>query len=406
MHKKKGFNSTALQTLQPDNLHAHVNPIYATSTFSFETAEDGMQKFAGEKPGHIYTRWSNPNFEEVEQKIAALEAYGLYDDAGKPLQLKALLHSSGQAAMSTLFLSTLSQGDAVLSHHSLYGGTHEFLHKILGEAGIQCIIVDMQNTAEVEAALTTHKNIRLIHVETPANPTLQCISLEQITIIARQFKVKVSVDNTTCTPYLQQPFACAGVDFVFHSTTKFLNGHGTAIGGILLGRDIEFMRTKATKWHRLLGGNSNAFDAYLLNQGIKTLGLRMNQHCKNAAELANYLHNHPKVEKVNYTGLATHPQHSLACQQMKLHGALLSFEIKGGVQAGKQFINALQLCVKAVSFGTLDTLISHPASMSHFGLTDAERAQFHITPGLLRVSVGLEDIEDIIADFEQAFATV
>ncbi|TAE62124.1 MAG: aminotransferase class I/II-fold pyridoxal phosphate-dependent enzyme [Bacteroidetes bacterium] len=407
MQKKQlGFNTTALQTLQPDGLHAHVNPIYATSTFSFSDADDGMQKFAGEKPGHIYTRWSNPNFAEVEQKIAALEAFGLQTADGQPLELKALLHSSGQAAMSTLFLSTLSQGDAVLSHQSLYGGTHEFLHKILAEAGIEAIIIDMQIPGAVEAALQKHQHIKLIHIETPANPTLQCISLQEIGLLAQQYQVKVSVDNTTCTPYLQQPFAYPGIDFVFHSTTKFLNGHGTAIGGILLGKDTTFMRTKATKWHRLLGGNSNAFDAYLLNQGIKTLGLRMNQHCKNAAVLAQYLHTHPLVEKVNYTGLPSHPQHTLASQQMKQHGALLSFEIKGGLPAGKKFINGLQLCVKAVSFGTLDTLISHPASMSHFGLTQAERDLFHITPGLLRVSVGLEDIEDILTDFEQAFAQV
>jgi len=192
------------------------------------------------------------------------------------------------------------------------------------------------------------------------------------------------------------------VDFVFHSTTKFLNGHGTAIGGVLLGRDLEFMRTKGWKWHALLGGNSNPCDAFLLTQGMKTLELRMERHCDNAMKVAEYLAKHPAVAHVNYNGLPSHPDHAVTKKQMRHAGALMSYELKGGLDAGRRFIDALQMCVRAVSLGTVDTLVSHPATMSHFGLKPEERKQFDITDGLIRMSVGIENIEDILADLEQA----
>jgi methionine-gamma-lyase len=211
----------------------------------------------------------------------------------------------------------------------------------------------------------------------------------------------VAVDNTFATPYLQQPFKY-GVDFVVHSTTKFLNGHGTAIGGALVGRDIELMNTKLEKVHRLLGGNSNSFEAFLLTQGMKTLEVRMERHCANAMKVAEFLEQHKAISKVNYLGLPSHPDHQTSLKQMKHPGPMLSFEMKGGLEAGKKFINKLQMCVRAVSLGSCDSLLSHPASMTHYGVPKADREKYGITDGLIRMSVGIENIEDILADLEQA----
>lgn len=400
----QGWSSTAIHGgHEPDPNSAHVTPIYATSTFVFDTAEEGMDRFASIDKEKVYSRWGNPTFKECEQKIAALEAFGLMDENGAPLQLKALLHASGQAAMATLFFSTLQAGDKVLSHHSLYGGTYELLTKVLANSGIEPIIEDLHDLNKAEDWLRNDPAIKMIHIETPANPTIQCVDLEELTALAKRYNKIVSVDNTFATPYLQQPFRY-GVDFVFHSTTKFLNGHGTAIGGVLLGRDIHFMKTKAWKWHALLGGNANPFDAYLLTQGIKTLELRMERHCHNAMEVAHFLDSHPAIAHVNYTGLPSHPDYYISAKQMKHPGPMMSFELKGGLDAGKAFINNLQLCTRAVSLGTLDTLVSHPASMSHAGVSREDRLLFGITDGLIRMSVGIENVEDILTDLAQALS--
>lgn len=397
-----GIGSVVLHSAGHDNAeYAHLTPIYATSTFTFDTAQQGMERFAGEDKSRIYGRWGNPTFAAAEKTIEALEAFGITDDKGEPLQLKALLHSSGQAALTTLFMSNLKAGDAVLSHYSLYGGTHELFLKVLAEAGINTIITDLRNLEESAAAIKNNPAIKLVHIETPANPTIQCVDIAAVTTIAKANGLMVSVDNTFATPYLQQPFKY-GVDFVIHSTTKFLNGHGTSIGGVLVGKDIELMKTKVWKWHVLLGGNSNAFDAFLLINGMKTLEIRMDRHCSNAFAVANYLHKHPAIEHVNYVGLPSHPDHATSLKQMKHPGPLLSFEVKGGIEAGKNFINKLQLCVRAISLGTVDTLISHPASMSHKGVSIEDRHKFGITDGLIRMSVGIENIADILTDLGQA----
>ncbi len=380
---------------------SHLNPVYATSTFTFNNADEGMRRFAGLEEGYIYSRWDNPGFKPAEDVIAALETFKLKDTKDNDLEAKAILHASGMAALSNLFQSNLKSGDAILSHYSLYGGTHEYLHKVLEQNGITPIIADLRDLNKAEAAIQHNKNIRLIHLETPANPTIQCVDIEAIAQLAKQYNLLVSVDNTFATPYLQQPFKF-GVDFVVHSTTKFLNGHGTAIGGILVGKDIEFMKTKATKWHRLLGCNSNPFDAFLLMNGLKTLEVRMERHCSNAMAVAKFLENHTAVAHVNYNGLESHPDFAVAKKQMKHPGAMLSFELKGGLNAGKHFIDQLQMCTRAVSLGTADTLVSHPASMSHYGVPREERLQFGITDGLIRMSVGMENIEDILSDLDNA----
>ena len=404
--KFKGISTLTLHTANKENNNSsHTTPIYATSTFTFETAEEGMERFKGTDKTKLYTRWGNPTFAAAEQTIEALEAHGLTNEKGEPLQLKALLHSSGQAAMSTLFLSNLSAGDTLISHFSLYGGTQELMQKILTEAGIKTILIDVRDSALLKQTIEANKNVKLIHLETPANPTLQCVDIESICKIAHAHGVKVSVDNTVATPYLQQPFAL-GADFVFHSATKFLNGHGSALNGVLLGKDLEFMKTKVWKWHVLLGGNSNAFDSYLLIQGMKTLEIRMERHCSNAAKVAEFLDKHAAIEKVNYTGLASHPDHAIASKQMKEHAPLISFELKGGIEAGKKFLDALEVCTRAVSLGTVDTLVSHPASMTHYGIPREERIKYGITDGLIRMSVGIENYEDLEADLAQALSKI
>ena len=381
--------------------HAHVMPIYASSAFTFDSAEQGMNRFSGTEPGFIYSRFGNPTTEAAAVTIAALEAFGLVAETGGPLALKALLHASGQSAMATMFLANLSAGDAVLSHYSLYGGTHEFLYGFLKRFGILAAIADLRQPELVEDAIRKNPAIKLIHVETPANPTMQCISIEQICSIAKKYNLKVTVDNTFATPYLQQPFKY-GADFVFHSTTKFLNGHGTAMGGVLLGKDLPFMNKVVYETYKLLGGNGNPFDAYLLLQGIKTLPIRMDLHCSNAQRVAEYLSAHQAVASVHYNGLPTHPDYAVSRRQMSKPGAVLSFELKNGFENAKQFINKLKMCVRAVSVGTADTLLSHPASMSHSGMSREDRYKSGITDGLIRMSVGLENIGDILNDLEQA----
>lgn len=391
-----GWSSVAVHGgHQQDALYAHLSPIYATSTFVYDSAEQGMRRFKGEEKGFIYSRWGNPTFSEAERKIEALETFGLN------FSVKGILHASGMAAISTLMLSTLKSGDKVLSHYSLYGGTEELLQNVLPGFGIEKTIANLSDLKIAEDLIKNDAKIKLLYLETPANPTLQCVDIEALTALAHQYNILVAVDNTFATPYLQQPFKY-GVDFVVHSTTKFLNGHGTAIGGILLGRDIERMNTATLKMHKLLGANANPFDAFLLTQGMKTLEIRMERHCVNAQKVAEFLNTHPQIAKVNYTGLSTHADYQLTKKQMKHPGGMLSFELKGGLQAGIDFMNQLKMCTRTVSLGTVDSLLSHPASMTHYGVAKEEREKYGITDGLIRMNVGIENIEDIIADLSQA----
>jgi methionine-gamma-lyase len=406
-----GFGSAALHAGHvQDPLYAHVTPIYASSTFVYDEAEQGMRRFSGEEEGYIYSRWGNPNFTEAENKIAALEAFGLKDEKvrlpdgqGNPIQLKALLHASGMAALTTLMVGNLKKGDKVLSHYSLYSGLEELITKLLPQFGVEAIIVDLRDLNKAEEAIKANPEIKLMYLETPANPTLQCVDIEALTKLAKTKNIPVAVDNTFATPYLQQPFRY-GVDFVFHSTTKFLNGHGTAIGGILLGKKGETMDHISKKIYRILGGNSNPFDAFLLTQGLKTLELRMERHCSNAMKVAKFLAAHPAVSKVNYNGLESHPDFAVAKKQMKHPGSMMSFEMKDGMQAGINFMNKLNMCIRTVSLGTAETILCHPASMTHYATPKESREKYGITDGLIRLSVGLENPEDILNDMEQALS--
>jgi len=398
----KGFGSAALHAgHQQDPRYAHITPIYASSTFVYDEAEQGMRRFSGEEEGYIYSRWGNPNFTEAENKIAALEGFGLKDENDNPLHLKAILHSSGMAALSTLMMGNLKQGDKILTHYSLYSGLEELITKILPQFGVEAIITDLRDLEKAQQALKENPDIKLMYLETPANPTLKCVDIEALTKLAKEKNILVAVDNTFATPYLQQPFRF-GVDYVFHSTTKFLNGHGTAIGGVLIGRDLKKMNSTITKTHRILGGNSNPFDAFLLTQGLKTLELRMQRHCSNAMEVAKFLADHPAVEKVNYNGLSSHPDYAVAMKQMKHPGAMMSFELKNGKPGGIDFLNRLKMCIRTVSLGTAETILCHPASMTHYAIPKEEKEKYGISDGLIRLSVGLENTEDILNDFDQA----
>jgi methionine-gamma-lyase len=399
-----GFSSLAIHAgHEQDPNYAHLTPIYASSTYVFDEAEQGMRRFSGEEPGYIYSRWGNPNMTEAEEKISAMETFGVTDTNGSPLRVKALLHASGMAAISTLLLANLKQGDKILSHFSLYGGTQDLLNRLLPSLGMGSVIADLRDPQRAEDALRADPSIKMVYLETPANPTIQCVDIEVLAEIAHRHGCIVACDNTFATPYLQQPFRF-GADFVVHSTTKFLNGHGTLIGGVLLGRDLEFMRTHGTKIHRMLGGNSNGFDAFLLVNGMKTLEIRMERHCHNAMEVASFLDEHPAVAQVNYNGLPHHPDHLVAMKQMRHPGAMLSFEMKEGLQSGIRVMNRLKLCTRTVSLGTCDTLLCHPASMTHASVPREDRLKYGITDGLIRVSVGMENIQDIIADLSQSLS--
>ena len=397
----KGFGSLAIHAGHvQDPMYAHLTPIYASSTYVYDEAEQGMRRFSGKEPGYIYSRWGNPTMSEAERKIAAMETYRIHRH-GEPLEAMAILHASGMAAISSLFLSTLKAGDKILTHYSLYSGTEQYLRQILEPFGLQALIADLRDLTLAEKMLKEDPSIKLVYLETPANPTLQCVDLEALSDLAKQYGKITACDNTFATPFLQQPFKF-GIDFVIHSTTKFLNGHGTAIGGVLVGTDLEYMKTAATRVHRLLGGNSNAFDAFLLVNGMKTLEVRMLRHCENAMQVAQYLDRHPAVSRVNYNGLTSHPDYAVSKRQMNHPGAMMSFELKDGFDAGVRFMNKLQLCTRTVSLGTCDTLLSHPASMSHSSVPRENRLEYGITDGLIRMSVGMENIEDILEDFQQA----
>jgi methionine-gamma-lyase len=392
----KGWGSVAVHSgHQKDPNYAHLTPIYASSTYIFDSAEQGMHRFTGQEKGYIYGRWGSPSITEAEEKIAALETYGI------SLEATAILHASGMAAITTLLMSTLSQGDKILSHFSLYGGTDELVHRILPRFGVSAVIEDLRDLEKAESALRKDKSIKMVYLETPANPTIQCVDIAALSTLAKKYNCIVACDNTFATPYLQQPFNL-GADFIVHSTTKFLNGHGTAIGGALVGKDIERMKGPIYKFHKTTGANSNAFDSFLLVQGIKTLEVRMERHCANAEQVARFLEGHKKVKKVNYTGLSSHPDFAIAAKQMRHPGALLSFEVEGGLQGGIQFMDKLNFCTRAVSLGTCDTLLSHPASMTHFSVPKEEKEKYGITEGLIRMHVGIETVDDILSDLDQA----
>jgi methionine-gamma-lyase len=379
----------------------HILPIYATSSFAFESIDEGIEIFTQQKKGHVYGRYGNPTIDAVAAKLAALET------GGTDLEAAALLFSSGQAAVSTLMMGLLKSGDKILTQGNLYGGTTELFVKVLEPFGIQTIMTDLHDLDQVEDFLKKDPKIKMLYFETPANPTLACVDIEALAAIAKRHGRYSTIDNTFATPYLQRPISL-GVDFVAHSTTKFLNGHGNSIGGALVTPHVEQTGMSGRIWQtmKLAGTNCNPWDAWLLHNGMKTLALRMERHSENAMAIAQYLEKNEKVERVNYCGLPSHPDHAIAQKQMSAFGGMLSFELKAGLDGGIRFMNAIKSCTLAPTLGDVDTLILHPASMSHLNIPKEIRLKNGITDGLVRLSVGIEHVGDLIQDLEQAIASV
>lgn len=373
----------------------HAEAIYATSAFTFDSPQHAMELFNDRDKGYIYSRWSNPTVEMAEKKLALLETFNT------DISARAQLFSSGMAAISSVILSVVIKGNKLLTQHQLYGTTDELMQSLLPEFGIETIQADLNNINAIDALLQSDKKIKLIYIETPSNPLMEVFDISAVCKIALKYKVKVAVDNTFSTSYLQQPLLL-GADFSVYSTTKFLNGHGNSLGGAVIGKDKKFIKEKVWRYVKLLGANSNAFDAWLLLQGLKTLSLRMDRHCANAKLVAEFLQQHPAIIHINYTGFKTHPQYNIIKKQMRLPGAMLSFELKGGLSAGKKLMKKVKVCKLVTSLGTTDTLIQHPASMTHVNVSAERRKAMGLTDGFVRLSVGIEDAEDIINDLKNA----
>ena len=392
--KKCGLGTTAIHAGTLKNLYGTLAmPIYQTSTFIFDSAEQGGRRFALEEAGYIYTRLGNPTTTVLENKIAALEE----GEAG-------IATSSGMGAISSTLWTVLKAGDHVVTDKTLYGCTFALMNHGLTKFGIEVTFVDTSNLDEVKNAMK--ENTRVVYLETPANPNLKIVDLEGVCKVAHTNpNTLVIVDNTFATPYMQKPLKL-GADIVVHSVTKYINGHGDVIAGLVvtnkeLADQIRFVGLKD-----MTGAVLGPQDAYYIIRGMKTFEIRMERHCKNAKKVVEFLNKHPKIEKVYYPGLETHPGYEIAKKQMKDFGAMISFELKGGFEAGKTLLNSLKLCSLAVSLGDTETLIQHPASMTHSPYTKEEREAAGITDGLVRLSVGLENIEDIIADLEQGLEKI
>jgi methionine-gamma-lyase len=392
MEKELSFATRCVHVGEGHNpFGAHATPIYQTSTYVFDSAEQAAAAFSG-GPGYRYIRSSphTPTHAAFIEKICSLEGGA----AG-------LTFSSGMAAETALVLSLLQKGDHLLTTDIIYGGTYGLFSSLLPKFGIEVSFVDTTDPENVRAGL--QKNTRLVFLESPANPTMSVSDIGEIAKIAHEAGARLAVDNTFATPYFQRPL-WLGADAVVESCTKYIGGHGDLLGGVAVGSEELISAMKRTAL--LAGGTMGTHEAWLCLRGCKTLHLRMERHAENALHLAKFLEAHPAVEKVNYPGLSSHPQHALAGRQMSGWGGMLSFVIRGGVEAGRILMNSLNLCSLAVSLGSVDTLVEHPASMTHAVMPKEMRERMGISDGLVRVSVGIEDKEDILADFAQGLAKI
>jgi len=368
---------------------ALTSPLYQTSTFHFTDAAQGAARFAGDEPGYIYTRLGNPTTTELEQKVAQLENCEA-----------AAATATGMGAVSASVLSFLSQGDHLVASSALYGCTFAFFAHMLPRWGIEVSFVDMTNEQALREAIKP--NSKMIFAETPINPTMAVMDLNLISDVAKQHQLISVIDNTFLTPLLQKP-TDYGIDLIVHSATKYLNGHGDVVAGLVCGSDEHINLIKMTVL-KDIGATISPHDAWLINRGLKTLAIRMQRHCESAQTIAEFLEQHPHVNTVYYPGLKSHPGNKFIGTQMKAAGGVIAFELKGSLKDGEQFINSTKLCTLAVSLGDAETLIQHPASMTHSPYTPEERAAAGISDGLIRLSVGLEDVNDIINDLNHAFS--
>lgn len=387
--KKQGFATRAIHGVaQPNQFNSLCEPIYQTSAFRFETAEQGGQRFALEEEGFIYTRLGNPNANSVENKVALLEGAEA-----------AVAAASGMGAITSAIWSSVKQGDHIVAGMTLYGCTYAFLSQGITQYGIDVTFVDIRDSQNFAEAM--RPNTKLIYLETPANPNMYLADIEAIATIAHsQPDCQLMVDNTFSTPYITRPIEM-GADIVVHSATKYLNGHGDVIAGFVVGTQEFINKVRLFGIKDMTGASLSPFNAYLISRGLKTLEIRMEKHCQNAMEIAQFLESHPAVETIYYPGLPSFPQYELAQKQMTLPGGMIAFEVKGGVEAGKRLLNSMKMLAISVSLGDAETLIQHPASMTHSTYSPEERQASHISDGLVRISAGLENVEDIIADLKQ-----
>jgi len=388
--KQAGFATRAIHhAYDPYAGHGSLNPpLYLSSTYTFPTIADGAARFAGEQAGYVYSRVGNPTTALLEERIANLEG-------GEA----ALVTASGQGATTSLLWTLLQPGDEVIADQTLYGCTYAFFHKGLEKYGVRIRHVDLSDPKNLERALTPAT--RVVFFESPANPNMRLVDIAAVAAIAREHKIWSVIDNTYCTPYLQRPLAL-GADFVIHSATKYLGGHGDLLAGAIVGPKVMLDEVRAVGIKDLTGAVLSSQDAFLVLRGLKTLSLRMERHSASAQRLAEYLEAHPKVAIVHYPGLKSFAQFDLAQRQMRLPGGMIAFELKAGIEAGIRFMDQLQLFTRAVSLGDAESLAQHPASMTHAVYTPEERAEHQISDGLIRLSVGLEDVEDLLADLDQA----
>ncbi len=378
---------------------AHVAPIFQTSTFTFAGMKEVEALAEGAEDRYMYSRGGNPARTALARKLAALEAYDLATERG---EIVAEIFASGMAAISAALMGLATAGDHIIAQRVLYGSADHLITDVLPEYGITNARIAGLDPDLLEQALAANPQTTVVYLETPANPTMQLIDIAATAEMAHAYGARLVVDNTFATPVLQRPLAL-GADVVVHSTTKYINGHGTVIGGAVVTNDPELMEERIGPLVRFVGGVPSAFDCWLTNIGLKTLPLRMREHTANAAQVAAFLEGHTAVESIMYPGLASHPQHELATRQMDGYGAMIAFDV-GSYEAATRFLDRLELCTLAVSLGNIDTLIEHPASMTHRVVDPADRAVAGITDGLIRISVGLEAPGDIVTDLDQALS--
>lgn len=394
MNPNAGFGTKAIHAgnVKDQQYGALTTPIYQTSTFVFDSCEQGGRRFAGEEAGHIYTRLGNPTTSVLESKVAALEC-------GEACVATA----SGMGAISSALWTIAGAGKHIVADATLYGCTFALLNHGMTRYGVEVDFIDTADLDAVKAALK--ENTCCVYLESPANPNLKITDIAAVAKIAHAYnpEIKVVCDNTFASPALQNPLVL-GADVVVHSATKYINGHGDVIAGFVVG-DAEFCtQVRMFGLKDMTGAVMDPFCSFLILRGLKTMELRMARHCESAKKVAEYLDGHDKVETVYYPGLAKHPGHDIAARQMSDFGGMLSFEVKGGRAAGAKLLNAMKMISVAVSLGDAETLIEHPASMTHSTYTEEELAASGIAAGLIRLSVGLENVEDIIADLDQALA--
>jgi methionine-gamma-lyase len=389
-------------------LNAHLAPIYQSATFSFPDVNTGIAIETGEQSGYIYTRVGNPNARQLASKIAMLEGLDLLQarPGSAPEEVVGgIAFGSGMAAISAAVLGRVRAGDMIIAQHALYGDTYNFLSDLASKLGIRLAWVMEPSPEGWQAALQTNPHPALVYVETPVNPTLQVIDLAAVAELAHQQGSWLVVDNTFASPYCQRPLSL-GADVVVHSTTKFLSGHGAVIGGVVVSPHLDYLKEGVQRVLERMGGAPGPFDCWLANLGLRTFELRMQRHCENATQIAHYLEGHPKVAQVNYPGLESNAGYAVACKQMLAFGGILSFELKGGLEAGKLLMDQVQVITLAVSLGNVDTLIQHPASMTQSRMPREERLRMGVSDGLVRLSAGIENTADLLDDLEQALAKI